>query len=113
MSIEAIEDDVCIAVGATRLFCVGYLAELDAGVLLSGTPTVVEQDTSDLAISNIKVNTSTIDIRGVSHLAGQAVQCLVSGAQAGKRYKLLVTASTNSTPPETIPGIVFAAGAAP
>lgn len=76
---------------------------LDSGESMTGTPTVAEQTTSDLTITNEAVNTSTLTIKGNSVAAGRAVQFLVSGhLAANSPYKLKITVATDSTPAQTI-----------
>lgn len=79
-------------------FAVSFAKELDSGELLTGTPTAVEQTTSDLTISNVVVNTSAKVIRGVTTAIGKAVQGHVIGFKVGITYDILVSVDTDATP---------------
>lgn len=100
------------AVGETRAFAIGFIDVLDSGELLSGTPTVAEVTTADLTLTQKRVNTATISINGVDHLAGQAVQFLASGFVAGRTYEVRATCATNATYPQTLIGTVKFRGVA-
>jgi len=78
-----------------------FAKELEPGELLTGTPTVVEQTTSDLTISNVKVSTVSLTIKGITTAIGAAVQFHALGFKTGVSYDLLVTAVTDSTPAQT------------
>jgi len=87
------------------LFAVSFAGQLDEGELLSGTPIVTEQTTSDLTISNVAVNTTVLTISNKSVAIGQAVQCFVIGQKvANSPYELSVIATTDSTPAQTKEG---------
>lgn len=96
----------------TRLVSVGFINKLESGELLTGTPTVAEETTSDLTITNKAVNTSTLTIDGVSHAAGQAVQFLVTGVVAGTLYSIDILCGTDATPAQTLNGEVRIIGKA-
>jgi hypothetical protein len=72
-----------------------FFAELTAGDVLTGTPSVVSSP-AGLSLSVAARNSSTIliDIPGNKHyaLANQAVQFAASGGVAGQTYSVLVTA---------------------
>jgi hypothetical protein len=72
-----------------------FVAELTAGDLLTGTPSVVSSP-AGLSLSVAARNSSAlwIEIPGNRHyaLANQAVQFAVSGGVAGQTYSVLVTA---------------------
>lgn len=96
-----------LAVGETRLFSVSFDNKLDAGELLTGTPTVAEQTTSDLTIANKVVSTAALTINSVSVSAGRAVQFKVSGhGVTNSPYTLKITCGTNSSPAQTVIGYV-------
>ena len=91
--------------GAEELFSVDFQDALDSGVLLTGTPTVTEVDedddavaSSDLTITNAAVNTATLVIEGRDAEAGEAIQFFVTGQQNGSTYRLMMIASTDTTP---------------
>ena len=87
-----------ISAGSTVLMAVEYTQALDAGELLTGTPTITEVTTTDLTITNKLVNSTTLVVNDISCIAGQAVQCLVTGAVAGTTYMIKIEVSTTSTP---------------
>lgn len=92
-----------LAVGEVRNGAYSFKGELDSGELLTGTPLVVEINTSHLTLGNKAVNTGTITVEGDSNvIAGQAVTYSVSGHQAGVTYKLKITATTTATPAQTL-----------
>jgi len=87
------------AEGEYNNFAVSFIGVLDDGELLTGTPTVEEQDTSDLTIVCETVSTTVLTINGVSVPAGKAVQFRVDGQLvANSIYTLKITVNTNSVP---------------
>ena len=90
--------------GATRLVHCSMATQLQAGALLTGTPSAVEQTTSDLTIANVAVNDASYvdDETNKTVEVGQAVQFTVAGGSADTTYTVRVTASTDSTPAETL-----------
>lgn len=91
-----------VTVGAAPNVSVSFVDVLDDGELLTGTPTVAEQTTSDLTIVNKAVNTAALVINGESVAIGQAVQFHVSGQLAANSpYKIKITVSTSATPAQT------------
>jgi len=93
-------------VGDEKNFKVSFAKELDALELLAGTPTAVEQTTSDLTITSVARNTAISTIKGVTTPIDKAVQFHVTGFQAGVTYSILVTAVTDSTPVQTLKRLV-------
>ncbi len=90
-----------------NLHSVSFDGKLDSGELLTGVPTVVEQVTSDLTISNIIVNTAELRISNQIVAIGRAVQFKAIGQLvANSPYTLLVTAGTDSSPAQTKQGYV-------
>jgi len=89
------------AVGETNNFAVSFAGVLDDGELLTGTPTVAEQTTSDLTIGNEAVSTTALIINDRSVPIGEAVQFNASGQVAGKSYQIKITVSTDATPAQT------------
>jgi hypothetical protein len=85
---------------------VSFAKELDDGELLTGTPLVVEQTTSDLTITNIAVSIAQLTIKGVATAIGEAVQFHSTGFQSGVTYNILVTVVTDATPAQTINRLV-------
>lgn len=79
--------------------------KLDDGELLTGTPTVEPVSPSDLTIANAGLNTAAITINGNEVAISKAVQFRVSGGTVGK-HRIRVTVSTNSTPVQTLIGVV-------
>jgi len=89
--------------GETRLFSVSYDDALDSGESLTGTPTVEEQTTTDLTITNETVSDTALTIKDKSVPAGRAVQFLVSGQLiANSPYTIKITCSTDSSPAQTL-----------
>lgn len=89
-----------------RNIAVSFVKKLDVGELLTGTVTVTELVTNDLTITTEIVNTSALTINGAAVAIGQAVQFNVSGGTAGKTYRILINVGTDSTPAQTLEGIV-------
>jgi hypothetical protein len=102
MSVNVAPQIPVIPEGETNNFAVSWVRVLDPGELLTGTPLVVEETTSDLTITNKTISTATLSINGRDVVAGQAVQFVVSGQiVAHSPYTLKLTVTTNSTPPQT------------
>ena len=102
-----------ISAGDTEIASVDYTDWLDSGESLTGTPTAVEQSSSDLTIADLgdtadqgTVSTTEMTILGNTVAAGAAVSFQVSGQQAGTTYTVLVTASTDATPARTAARLV-------
>jgi hypothetical protein len=91
-------------VGEERNCAVSFEKKLDENEIMDGTPVVLEHSTSDLAISAKKINDAQIVVNGVPVASGRAVQFHVTGGLANKEYVILITAVTNSTPPQTVKG---------
>lgn len=92
-----------IAEGEVRNVSVSFVDVLDDGELLTGTPTVSEQGTSNLTISNVSINSANLTINGESVSPGQAVQFRVSGQRASTgSYTIKITVGTDATPPQTL-----------
>lgn len=94
----------CKSVSEVRNVAFDFSGKLDDGELLTGTPTVTDE-TGDLTISNVKVNTEALTILGNTVAVGQAVQFRVSGGTAGASYDVAITVSTNATPAQTLRGV--------
>ncbi len=69
--------------------------------VLTGTPTVAEQTTSDLTLANKAVSTEPTWPDGERRFPGQVVQFNVTGGTAGERT-IRVTTGTTSTPAQTL-----------
>ncbi|MES0444964.1 MAG: hypothetical protein ABUJ92_00325 [Desulfobacterales bacterium] len=96
------------SVGATRNVGVSFSGELDSGELLTGTPTITEDATSDLTITNKVINTAILELNGISVPIGEAVQCTVLGfVSANFPYTLNITVSTDATPAQVLPGKII------
>jgi len=85
---------------------VSFIGKLESAELLTGTPTVAEVTTTDLALSNKVVSTAALTISGVVVASGKAVQFAVSGGVAGVTYAVNVSCTTDSTPAQTLHGKV-------
>lgn len=112
MTATLAEEHPDISTGETRAFAVSFKGKLDTSELLIGTPTVTEVTTTDLTITQKRVNTGTITIKGESHAAGEAVQFLVTGAVANRDYQIIITCGTNATYAQTLQGVVGFTGVA-
>ena len=64
--------------------------------LLTGTPTVLEQTTSDLTITSKQVNTSATKTPEGTVATGGAVLFKTTGQQAGETYIIRVTVSSDA-----------------
>jgi hypothetical protein len=78
---------------------VSYIDKLSTGELLTGTPTIAEETTSDLTITNKAINTAQYTFKdGTVVEIGQAVQFSFSGQVAGKTYHIDTLCGTDATP---------------
>jgi hypothetical protein len=89
-------------VSEVRNVSIDMRGKLDSGESLTGTPTILEEETTDLSFSNSAVNTAIIRINGRNVGIGQAVQFRVSGGVETTQYSIRVTVSTDSTPAQTL-----------
>ena len=85
---------------------VNFALELRSGELLTGTPTVAEQTTSALTISNAGLNSGSVEIAGQTAAANQAVTFSVAGGSSGTLYSLKVTCGTDSSPARSLNRLV-------
>ena len=92
-----------ISSGDTEIVSINFTDLLDSGELLTGTPTVAEQTTSDLTLGNKAVNTATYEEAqtGNTVAIGAAVQFTVSPGGSTGTYTIRVTVSTDATPART------------
>ena len=91
------------AVGDVRNCGASFAEQLDSSETLTGTPTVVEVTTTDLTISNVTVNTSTLTFHGDTIAIGEAIQFKVAGQKSTHTpYTLKITTTTSSTPVQTL-----------
>lgn len=89
-------------VGNVEVCSVSVAGQLDSGELATGTPTVVEQTTSDLTITNVAVNTAALTISNKTVIVGNAIQFkVVDQVVANSPYTLKITFATDSTPAQT------------
>jgi len=88
-----------MSVGDTEMAAIDYQDHLDAGELLTGTPTILEQGSTDLTLGNKVVSTAALTILGSTVSIGQAVQFSVTGSSnsTGKLYEVRVTTVSDST----------------
>ncbi|MGB0971914.1 MAG: hypothetical protein ACPGVG_13280 [Mycobacterium sp.] len=89
-----------------------FLGDLPSGVVLTGTPTVTEIGTSDLTVADVQLNTAALTLKGMTHAIGTVVIFTVTGAKAGRMYKIRVRAQTNGSPSENPERIVAVVGVA-
>jgi hypothetical protein len=80
----------------TRNVAVDLFGKLDAGEILTGSPTVEEQMTGDLTIMNATINTLQLRINERQVGLGEAVQFRVSGGQPHQQYILRVMVNTSA-----------------
>ena len=108
MSLSTAPQRPVAVVGETNNFSVSFAGRLDSGEVMTGTPTAVEQTSSDLTISNVAVNTAALTINDISVAIGNAVQFKVLGQLvANTPYTVKITAGTDSTPAQTKVGYVI------
>jgi len=90
-------------VGETKKFGVDCTNILEDGELLTGTPTVAEETTSDLSISEEQVNVAAVTLNGESVAIGKAVLFYASGfLKASAPYTIKITATTDAAVPQTL-----------
>lgn len=90
-----------VATGSEGNVAVGF-QDLPSGVLLTGTPTIVEVTTTDLTLTSKTVNVSAVVIKGESYITGTAVLFHRAGGSAGVEYTVRITVSTNSSPADVL-----------
>lgn len=88
-------------VSEVRAVALSMTGLLEDGELLTGTPTVVEVDTSELTLTSKAVNTDAMLVNAETCVAGQVVTFLVAGGVAGTTYRIKVTVGTNGSPAQT------------
>ena len=100
----ALDERHTISVGDTETIAINFTDHLDGSEVLTGTPTVSEQTTSDLTLSSKAVSTATYTEAktGDTIAIGAAVQFSVAGGTvANSPYTIRVTASTDASPART------------
>ena len=76
---------------------------LRSGELLTGSPAVVETGgTSDLTISNVGLNDSTVSVNGSDCVANAGIQFLVAGGNTATKYVVKMSCGTDATPAQTL-----------
>ena len=92
-----------IAVGAVRILSIDVQAELSGSETITGTPTITEA-TSVFTITNVSVSSAELTINDKTVAIGKAIQCLVDATSAvdGTTYTLAISATTTSSPAETL-----------
>ena len=88
--------------GDTSAVAMDFNPLLRSGEVLTGTPTVSEVTSTDLTIANVGLNSSTISVNGSDCAANTCVQCTVAGGSANTKYKIRITAGTDSSPAQTL-----------
>ena len=73
---------------------------LKGSELATGTPLVIEVNTSDLTITNKAVNTVTKTVEGRSVVVGEGIDYTITGFVTGV-YRLKITFSTDADPAAT------------
>ena len=87
-----------LSVGATRVVRINCTPDIDSGVLLTGTPSITEQDTSDLTLTSKQVNTVGYSDNNTGHTvaAGKGILFTVAGGSSGSTYTVLVSCDTDT-----------------
>ena len=102
MTHQALEANIIhVLAGEVPNVSVNCTGVLDGAEIITGTPTVLEQETADLTIDNKVTNSSAIVIKGVTVAIGQAIKFRAAGFVAGRSYRVRLTMTTNSTPAAT------------
>jgi hypothetical protein len=102
MSVNTAPQVPTLVEGEVNNFAVSFANVLDPGELLTGTPTVTEEVTSDLVINYVAVNVAALRINGRTVELGKAVQFHASGQLASTgSYTLVITITTDATPAQT------------
>jgi len=83
---------------------VSFSNRLSNGEKLSGIPTITEDSTSDLTLSDKVVSTTILNISGIDVPIGEAVQFKVIGGLADTLYTIHIHVDTDSTPVQTLFG---------
>jgi hypothetical protein len=90
-----------VGVGEVRNFSVSFAELLDSGETVAEITSLTEVGTSDLTLSHIRINTTSVPVGGIMHAPGQVLHFRVSGMKEGL-YKLRCVFQTSSTPPQTL-----------
>lgn len=86
-----------VHVDESRIVSVDFSGKLDSGELLTGTPTVAEDSTSDFSVTNAQVSTTALTINGSSVAAGMAVQFQVDAVSGVSGLRVLdITVETDA-----------------
>ncbi len=108
MSCKKSFQEVCKRETEDRILTFDFSEDLSSSELLSGTPTVIEQVTNDLTISNESINTVELDFDGYIIPIGKSVQCFVVGGNVGSEeeiiYNLIIKTASDSTPSQKLTG---------
>ena len=99
-----------VAAGETRNFALSFADVLDSGELLTGTPTAADNSPDSpevLTISSVAVNTAQLTVEGETIPIGEAVQGTIAGFVSGVTYTIKETATTDSTPAQTLIGYIL------
>ena len=89
------------AASETRLVTYSFDKVLEIGEQLTGTPTITEETTTDLTLSNKVVSTAALTILEKTVGIGRAVQFLVAGGSAGT-YGIQIIGVSDASPAQTI-----------
>lgn len=114
-----------VLVGEARTLAISFANLLDElnSETLTGTPTFAQYEydattnawivSDDLTIGSIAVSTATVRVNELDVRLGAVVLARVSGALANVQYKLVCTATSTSTPAQTLLGAVKFMGVQP
>ena len=95
---------IYIPLGSTHVISFDMSPRLDTAELLTGTPSVADEDaTGDLTISNRQVNSVAYTEDEETVAIGKAIQfSLSSSATEETTYTLTLTVTTDGTPTQTL-----------
>lgn len=88
--------------GERVMVTVSFAGRLGRDERLAGTPVVTEIGTSDLEITDVAKNTVVVDDAPV----GKAVRFMAGGGGDNSPYRVRVTCTTTSVPPQTLEGVI-------
>ena len=97
------QDKRSMSAGSTAVaFAANFTDWLDSGELIASV-TISEAVTTALTLSSKAVSTAELTIKGETAAIGTAAQCMIdaTNAVAGTTYTLIVTPTTDSTPPRS------------
>jgi hypothetical protein len=88
-------------------FAVSFDKFMEAGLSLTGTPTLTVSPAAALTATSPAVTAAAKTILGKSVPAGRAVTFVCAGGLANNTYRVKVSCQNNATPAETVEGFVL------